>query len=555
MFVLTRRVIPLVGALALLPACPFCEDVNAFLPQGNIEPAVLDLGPITTGVTCPATLQVTNTGNADLDVVPNSVKLIDTDGTFAIKKVPSLVRLGASEDLVVDYTAGGSVGEREGTGVELQTNDADNEGFLRATVTAFVAAEPVALAKAACVADGAEEGADATSPCELLNFGAVPIGNALDPIDTRAGVVLTVVVVNDGNKDLNVQGAVINGGGDYAFLGAKRGSQLVPLPGVVPAGRSGDCGELTGADNTLVLDIKFAPTVIGPAIATLQILTDGAEGALLEIPLSGQGADTDILTNPEIVVFGDVPEGSTGTQTVLVQNTGTGPASVNESCIDLEDDGVCDGLCTGAAADATNGGTLTCAVFKSNDSRDGKGFVLEATDAAPGGDDERTIELVWAPDAATPAIPGSAVLILKSNIKNNKVFKVGISGGNQGVLDISSPTPCEPDLCVQAAGDAADVSTWTGSTTLTLENTGTASLTLGAIAAADDTPDTIVDDWTIGAPGTTTLTPGASTTLTLTYANSVNDASGVDGFNLIVRHNGVLGQTLASIRVVPPAQN
>jgi hypothetical protein len=554
MFALTRRVMPLIGALALLPACPFCDDVNAFLPQGAIEPAVLDLGPITTGVTCPATLQVTNTGNADLNVVPESAKLIDTDGSFQIQVVPSLIGLGGSEDLVVNYTAGDTIGEREGTGVELQTNDADNDGFLRGTITAFVAAEPVALAKAACVPDGAEADAEATAPCELMNFGAVPIGNALDPIDSRAGVVLTVLVVNDGNADLNVQGAVINGGGDYAFLGAKRGSQLIPLPAVVPAGRSGDCGALSGADNTLVLDVKFAPTVIGPAIASLQILTDGAEGALIEVPLSGQGADTDILTNPEIVVFGDVPEGSTGTQTVLVQNTGTGPASVNESCIDLEDDGVCDGLCTGAAGDATNGGTLACTVFKSDGSRDGKGFVLEATDAAVGGDDERTIEIVWSPDAATPAIPTSAVLILQSNIKNNKVFKVGLSGGNQGVLAISSPTPCGPDLCVQAEGAADDVSTWTGSTTLTLENTGSASLTISEATFATDTPSTIADDWTIGAPGNTTLTPGASTTMTLTYANSPNDFSGVDGFNLIVEHNGVLGQSLASIRVLPPQE-
>ena len=545
---LTHRVITLALALGVLPACPFCEDVNAFLPQGELAPAVLDLGPVTSGATCTAKFALKNSGNADLTVAPNSARLIDTDGTFTILRVPSLIRLGASEDLDVEYVAGDTVGEREGTGVEVQTNDADDDGFLRATVTAFVTGEAVGLAKAACAgADGAD-----VTPCTQLDFGAVPIGNPIDPIETRAGVNLTVEVINDGNKDLSLQGAVVSGSGDFAVVSVRRGSQVLTPPQVIPPGRSGDCGEPTGADNTLLVDVRFAPTAIGAAVGTLQILTDGAEGSLIEMALSGQGADTNIITNPEIVVFGDVPEGSVGTESVLVQNTGTDNASVNESCIDVDGDDVCDGLCTGADTDVTHEGTLRCAVFKADGGRDGKGFVLSPTDAAVGGDDERTIEIEWSPSSATPAIPSTAQLLLKSNIKNNKVFKVGIAGGNIGILEVTSPTPCGVDLCVQAAGDAADVSTWTGSTTLTLTNSGTATLTLGAIGPSSDTPATIADDWTIGAPATTSLAPGASTTLTLGYENSANDANGNDGFNLIVEHNGVLGSTLASIRILPP---
>ena len=43
---------------AALPACQFCDDVDQFLPQGSIEPAVLDMGPITKGTTCPARLAI-----------------------------------------------------------------------------------------------------------------------------------------------------------------------------------------------------------------------------------------------------------------------------------------------------------------------------------------------------------------------------------------------------------------------------------------------------------------------------------------------------------------
>ncbi len=547
---ITHRVIPLAVVLGVLPACPFCDDVDVFLPQGAITPPVLDLGPITTGATCSAIFSVDNVGNADLTVVANSARLLDTDGDFTIQRVPSLIRLGASEDLAITYVAGTAIGQREGTAFEFQTNDPDNDGFLRASVTAFVAGEAVGIAKTSCTASGGSADDDsAVSPCPQLSFGAVPIGDPFAPILERTYVTKTVVVINDGTKDLTLQGAVVSGGADFAVLGVKRGSQEVLLPQTIPPGRSGECGASTGADNTLLVDVVFAPTTLGGAVATLQILTDGAEGSLLEVALSGEGADTNILTNPEIVVFGDVAEGSVGTAPVLVQNTGTNDASVNESCIDLDDDGVCDGLCTGASADTTLNGTLRCAVFRADGSRDGKGFVLSPTDAAVGGDDERTIEISWSPTAATPAIPQGAKLLLKSNIKDDKVFEVRVVGGNIGVLDITSPTPCGPDLCVQAQGEA-DVGTWTGTTTLTLTNSGTATLTIATIGASDDTPSTIADDWTIGAPGSTSLAPGASTTVSLSYAN--DDASGQDNFNLIVEHNGVGGSTLASIRVRPP---
>ena len=549
---MTRRV-GLLLALALLPACALCDDVDQFLPQGSIEPAVLDLGPVTAGATCQARLLIKNGGNADLDVTPDSAKLKDTDGSFTIKKVPSLIKLGGEEELLVDYTASDDVGNREGTNLEIGTNDRDDDGLLRASITAFVADAPVPLALASCDKPTDDDADAVQTPCTDLDFGAVPIGSPIDPIESRAGANLSVRVVNDGNADLTVLAAVIDGGnGDFAVIGARRGSQVFPFPVTVPAGRTGDCGELSGADNVVLIDVRFAPVNLGAAVATLNVLTDGAEGAQIDVALTGLGADTGILTNPDIARFGTVPEGTEATEIILVQNIGTDSASVNESCLDLEDDGTCDGLCTAAAADATLGGTLSCEVKRSDGSHEGKGFVLEPTDARAGGDDERTIEIHWTPSAANPAIPTSAVLLLKSNIENNTVFKVGVAGGNAGILEVSSDNPCEPNHCAQAAGDAADVSTWTGAVELTLTNTGTATLNIQGAAPEAGTPATIADDWVIGAASSTTLAPNASATLTLTYANSANDASGVDNFNLIIDHDGVLGSTLVSLQVQPP---
>jgi uncharacterized repeat protein (TIGR01451 family) len=557
---MTRRVGLLVVALSYLPACAFCDDVQQFLPQGEVCSVeddtcggpLLDLGPVTSGNTCSAELFIHNTGNADLELVDGSARLVDTDGDFTLKNVPPLVRLGAFGSVVIEYKAGDAVGEREGTGFELQTNDPDDDGFLRGSITAFVAGEPVALAVAACdVADG--DTTTRQTPCELVDFGAVPVGNPAEPVATRPGTNRRILVVNNGNADLNVSAAVIDGGnGDFEVLSVLRGNQAIALPAVVAGGTSGDCGVPSGADNVIAIEVKFAPTVLGAAVGTLQIVTDGAEGSLLQVPLSGVGADTGILLNPEVVRFGDVTVGDTATQTVLVQNVGTDTASVNTSCIDIEDDGTCEADCTGGEAETALGGTLRCRFKRSDGSREGKGFVLEATDARAGGDDERTLELTWLPSQANPSIPSSAVVALKSNIQNNKVFKVGMIGGAAGVLAVDSDNPCADAHCVQAEGDANAVSTWTGSLTLTLSNTGTAPLVVAGVAPETGTPATIADDWTIGAPATTTIQPGASTTLTLDYANSANDFSGVDGFNLIIDHDGVLGSTLVPIVVIPP---
>jgi hypothetical protein len=74
-------------------------------------------------------------------------------------------------------------------------------------------------------------------------------------------------------------------------------------------------------------------------------------------------------------------------------------------------------------------------------------------------------------------------LLLKSNVEGNRVYEVGIVGSNLGVLEVSSATPCGENECVAAAGTAADVTTWSGSLTLTLTNNGDASLTIGGVAA------------------------------------------------------------------------
>jgi hypothetical protein len=533
------------AAALLLPlsACQ-CDDLGSIAPQGSLVPAVYELGPITIGQTCTATIGVRNKGNADLTVKEGS-GLVDVDGDFKIKRAPTLVRLGGTEDLLVEYTADGTIGDLQSAGIELVTDDPDNDGKIKGTITAIVADGLASVAKTEC--DGQE-------PCASLDFGAVQLNGS--------GALLTVTVINDGTADMQVFEADITGDAAGAFVveSVRRGSSVLANfpaePAIVPAGRTDDCGKKSDADNTLLVDVRYVPSALGANVGTLTISTNAIVGDELAVGLSGVGSDVGILLNPDFISFGEVPEGDTASETVLVQNVGTQAARVDTSCIDLENDGVCEGNCTGDAEDAVLSGTLGCDVTTASDGDETFYFELSATDASVGGGDERKIIVTWSPVAGATTIPATAVLALHSNILGDRIYTVPVRGGALGALSYATssddvcPGGAAGFLCVEAEGTLANTMSWTGSMTIEITNTGAASVTIAGIDFEDGSPPTIADDFTIGALSSTTLAPDASATFDVDYAN--NDASQEDYINLTVTHDGEGGATTIPIAVVPP---
>lgn len=544
-------------AVAVLPGCR-CEDVNSFVAAGAIEPAIFDFGPITNGSECTANLKVVNTGQLDLSVSGSS---LDNEDQFTISKVPALVRLGGEEDLLVDYVADGEVGELQATNIELQTDDPDNEGILRAVVSAIVTDAPAPSAKSTCASVGAED----TTPCASMSFGAVQLAGS--------GLVLPITIANDGTADMTVTAAVINGGNtDFTVESVTRGTTQIELPTTVLPGRSADCGAPSGADNTITINVRYTPSALGADVDTLLVLTNAVnlEGGNVEVALDGEGADTGIIMNPDFINFGALGEGDSDTIDVLVKNVGTNEASVNFSCIDLENDDVCDAECTGSDDDTTLSGSLSCKVTFVDGAVSGKGFVLSPTDGAAGGDDERIVSVTWAPVAGATNIPPTAVLALHSNILGNRVFTAPLQGGTIGILDrdpaADSTCPAdEADVCVLAEGTAGleNFATWAGEATVVLSNIGEASITISGVRIDSDgdeatPPNTIDDDYTItnlddveGA----TLAPGDEIELIIAYDEVApgNDAAASSELtNIIIEHNGAGTLTTITIDVIPP---
>lgn len=540
--------------LAVLPACRDCEDLGAINPQGSIEPAIFEFGPITVGSECTANLKVVNNGQVDLSVTGSSLQ--DTNGDWTISKAPTLVRLGGSEDLLVDYVAAGTTGELQSANIELQTDDPDADGIVRGIVTAIVTNAPAPSVKSTCGPEGAT-----TSPCTTVSYGAVQLGSS--------GLVLPITIANDGTADMNVTAAAIDGGNpDFVVESVTRGTTVIALPTTVLPGRSADCGAPSGADNSITINVRYTPSALGADVDDLVIVTDAVnvEGGTVSVALDGEGADTGIIMNPDFLNFGALGEDDTATIDVLVKNVGTNEASVNFSCIDLENDDTCEAECTGAADDTTLSGTLSCSVTTFDGGVSGKGFVLAATDGAAGGDDERFVHVTWAPVAGATNIPPTAVLALHSNILGNRVFTAPLQGGTVGILNgtPAQDSECpggEAQVCVIATGDPADHTTWAGEATIALRNDGEASVTIASVRVDGDddpnnAPSTIDDDYTVVTDlAGTVVAPGDSVTLTIAYDEVApgNDAAASSELsNVVVTHNGAGVVTILTIDVVRP---
>ncbi|MCP4501563.1 MAG: hypothetical protein GY822_16515 [Deltaproteobacteria bacterium] len=535
----------LIATIVVAAAVSGCEDPDQFFAVAQFSPPILDLGPIAFDAECEAVLQLENGGNRDLEVA--GARLINSSGDFSLVSKPEFVGLGTSGEVRVKYVAAGTLDERQSVVVQVDTNAGSPEdGVAEATLTAIPTEGTAAVALTGC---------DDAIPCTGVEFGAVQIDDPTVPVEQRQGLTKTMQIINDGTAPLEVfLVAVQNGNPDFIISGLRKGNLLVETPVILEPGRTSDCGAaIDSQDNILTIDVYYSPTAIGLDNDEVTIVTDSVENNSLTIPVTGTGSDIGILPTPSYVNFGSLGEGNTNTVPVNIANLGTSDAAVNTSCIDLGGDGTCDVDCTGTAD------TLSCIVKKNDGAVVGKGFILTPTDATAGGSDEHTIEITWSPVAGDAAIPVGTVLRLETNLLGGRAWEVPVVGGSAGIVTLGSDDLCGERVCVSASGVVDDVSTWTGTATFTLTNTGDASLDVSSFVW--DGPATIIDDFELQDEGGTpvsldapaiNLAPGAAVSLTIDYAN--NDASGADFVNLEIHHTGIGGKTILPLQISPPAE-
>jgi outer membrane protein assembly factor BamB len=132
-----------------------------------------------------------------------------------------------------------------------------------------------------------------------LAFGEVAVGSVSGPQPVAIG--------NTGGAPLTVTTVQVTGGPGFAI--------------------SGDTGEtLVAPGATRTVEVTFGPDELGAQSGELIVETEGA--GTQAVALSGTGVTLQVAVRPAALAFGAVARGTTATETVQIENTGSGTLEV-----------------------------------------------------------------------------------------------------------------------------------------------------------------------------------------------------------------------------------
>jgi hypothetical protein len=510
-------------------------------PVLDVSPTSLGFGNVLVGGSSTASFTVTNTGSAPMEVA--SIMLGPaTSADFTLGTVPAQpFSLPAGGSLVIEVTyAPTDVGPDAGK-VEVHTDAGDAEVQLSGNgVVPDIAVTP-----------------------QSVGFGNVLIGQeAAEP----------VTVQNVGTADLRVSSIGFAPGASAAITLRS----LPSLPLVLPPG--GSAG----------FEVVYQPAAVGADAASLEIASDDPDMPLTTVPVAGNGVSPALVIQPVSLDFGNVTVGQVQDLTFTITNSGGSDLTVNGVALGAGTSadftlpsppatpvtlGSGDMLTVtvryapaGAGAGAgtveidtsAGGGQVTLS---------GSGVAPEI-DVAPAAVDFGNVRVGQSPSmmvtirnvgsltlnvsgialgGAAPEIALSGVPALPAALPPGGSIAVTVAyaplaaGSDADTLTITSDDADEPAVLVgvmgtgvepvlsvtPAARDFGDVTIgFTASLGLTLRNTGTADLTITSVALGPGTSA----EFSVGAPGSTLLAPGASTSVTVTYtpADTGDDTGSVE---------------------------
>jgi hypothetical protein len=248
--------------------------------QLTVSPSPMDFGEIRVDTAQTLPLSMTNIGSAPLDVtgltVSNGVNNIFQLGLD--RQTPFTVNPGDTETINVVFRPT-AAGVFTGT-VGIQSN----------VPAAMVPLRGTGIAPAITLTPA------------TLDFGVVSVGSSRT---------LTVTAMNTGRAALNISAITIAGVG--FTLGADA------TPGILQP------------NATKTFEVTYQPNSRGVASGVVRVNNDTAENAVAEIPLGGTGAAPGISVTPNVIDFGGVLVGESGTQTFTIGNPGNAMLELSAS--------------------------------------------------------------------------------------------------------------------------------------------------------------------------------------------------------------------------------
>lgn len=242
----------------------------------------LNLGSVLVGGSNSQSVMLTNTGNSSVSISQAAVSGAGfTAGGFA---VPLTLAAGQSASLTITFSplTAGSI-----TGSVSVLSNATNS--------------PMTIVLSG---SGIAQTFQLTPSVTSLNFGNVLVGSTSSA--------QTVSITNTGNSSVTISQLTAAGTG-FTPTG-------IALPLTLAAGQSA----LIGA--------TFTPSAAGSSTSSLTLLST-ATNSPTTITLSGTGVQPQISIVPTSVAFGSVAVGSSNTQTMTIQNSGTASLSVTQATV------------------------------------------------------------------------------------------------------------------------------------------------------------------------------------------------------------------------------
>ncbi len=464
----------------------------------SISPATWNFGNMAVGQKISQNVKLTNTGNSN--VVLNMANVSGSAFGIAGLALPETLPAGQSITFSAQFapTAAGAA-----TGSISFTDNAPNS--------------PQTLTMSGTgVASSSTLGASPAS----VSFGSVAVGSNSQQ---------TVTVTNTGNASTTISALTASGTG-FSVTG-------LATPVTIAANQSAS------------FTAQFAPTTSGAASGTITV-SSTASNSTLSIPLSGSGTQGSLTANPSTVGFGNVIVGANGTSSITLTNSGSASISISQANVSGAGFSI-SGMATPMTIAAGQGASFT-AKFAPTSAGAASGsisvtsnspnspLVISLTGAGVASQAQITInptsisfgsQTVGSSMSQTVSLsnPGNAALTISQLAVSGPGYKVNgptmpmtINAGSSASFSaIFAPTSAG-----SASGSISVVSNAVGSpATIAMSGTGTASQ-LGASPSAVAFGSVLT-----GSTGsqTITLTNSGSASLTISQATASGAGFGISG--------------------------
>jgi hypothetical protein len=489
-------------ALAALTGCQGFSQSGSGQQSGNlvIGSLSLDFGDVTPGSSKNLTVTATNSGNKAVNI--SGVSISTKYFTLISPLFPVSLGAGQSTTLSISFT-------------------------------------PNAVAEFSATLSVSSDAADGTQTLALSGAGAGllalnPSSEAFGSVNVGATKSQVVTITNNDSSSVSISQVSVNGSA-FSIAG-------ISTPVSV------------GASQSTTFTVTFAPKSSGSASGTVTV-TSNAANPTLTLSVSGTGVAPGALSaNPTSLSFGSVIDGSTGSLSETVTNTGGSSVTVSQVGITgtgFSVSGITVPVTINGGQSATFtvkfaptvagavSGNLTVTSTATNPTLT---IPVSGTGVAPGALSANPTSLSFGNvnDGSTGSLSET---ITNTGGSNVTVFQVGITGTGLSVSGITPPVTLNggqsatftvkfaPTVAGAVSGNLTVTSTATNPT-LTIPVSGTGVST--AVAQLSVSPSTLaLGSVMVGSSGTGTGTVTASgANVTVTAASTNNSVFTIGGFSL-----------------------